>query len=255
MADDDLPPAADALYGLPLERFTVERNALAKQLRGEGDRDAAKRVTALRKPSVAAWTINQLVRSRSKDVGLFAQAADALRDAQAALIEGRGSPADLRDARAAERAAAERLVELARGLFPAGREAGQATLERVAATLHAATADEAARSAVLSGRLLTEREPSGFGDLRVELPDAPPARATEAEPEEEDGQAADAEAEARLRAEAEAREAAERERRARIATLKAALEDAVAERVRAEASLEAARAEEARLRSALEKME
>jgi hypothetical protein len=253
MADDDLPPAADALYGLPLERFTVERNALAKRLRGDGDREAAKRVAALRKPSVAAWTINQLVRSRPKDVTEFARAAAALRDAQAALIERRGSSAALREARAVEREAADRLVELARGLFPGGREAGQATLERVAATLHAATAEQDVLTAVLSGRLLTEREPSGFGDLQVELPDAPPAVAVEPEEAEPD-ESSQAEEEAE-RAAAQAREAAERERRERIAALQAELEEAVRARERAVAALEEARAEEARLRAALEELE
>jgi hypothetical protein len=240
MADDDLPPDADALYGLPLEQFVEGRNALAKRLRGEGNRKAAKRVTALRKPSVAAWTINQLVRSRSGDVADFARTADGLREAQTELLEGRGAPARLREARAEERAAVDRLLELARGLFPGGREPGETTLERIAATLHAAAADETTREAVLSGRLLTQREPSGFGDLQVELPDAPPAPEPEPEPQAD--------------REAEAREAAERERRERIAALQTAVDEAVAERERAEAALEAARAEEARRRAALEEL-
>lgn len=244
MADDDLPPAADELYGLTLEEFVGARNALAKQLRAEGDATAAKRVAALRKPNVAAWTINQLVRSRSGDVGEFARTADELRAAQTDLLEGRGAPARLREARTAERAAVERLVDLARGLFPGGREPAQATIERIAATLHAAAADESVRNGVLSGRLLTDFEPSGFGDLQVELPDAPPAAAREkpVETPERD-------------AEAEAREAAERERRERLAALREELDAAIAERERAEAALQAARAEEARLRSALDELD
>jgi hypothetical protein len=247
MADDDLPPDADALYGAPFEDFIAERGALAKRLRAAGDRGAAKRVTALRKPSVAAWTLNQLVRSRARDIAAFAQAADGLRDAQAALLEGRGSPAGLREARAAERAAVDRLLEVARGLFPGGREPGATTLERVAATLHAAAADEAVRDAVLSGRLLAEREPSGFGDLEVALPEAPPAAAAlPGEEEEDDDDAA---------AERERAQAAERERQERIAALQAALDEAVAERERAEEALAAARAEEERRRAALEEAE
>jgi hypothetical protein len=248
MADDDLPPDADALYGAPFEDFIAERGALAKRLRAAGDREAARRVTALRKPSVAAWTLNQLVRSRARDIAAFAQAADGLRDAQAALLEGRGSPAGLREARAAERAAVDRLLEVARGLFPGGREPGATTLERVAATLHAAAADEAVRDAVLSGRLLAEREPSGFGDLEVALPEAPPAAAAlpGEEEEEDDDDAA---------AERERAQAAERERQERIAALQAALDEAVAERERAEEALAAARAEEERRRAALEEAE
>ncbi len=248
MADDDLPPDADAIYGLPLEDFVPERAAVAKRLRSEGDRETAKRVTALRKPSVAAWTINQLVRSRAKDVAAFTKAADGLRAAQGALLEGRGSPADLRTAREAERKAVGRLIEVARGLFPGGREPGESTLERIGATLHAAAADEAIRDEVLSGRLLRERESSGFGDLDVELAAAvPPKPRRKRERERESDDTA-----ARAQEEAAAREAAERERRTRRAALQAALDQAVEERRRAEDALDEARAEEARRRAALE---
>ena len=248
MADDDLPPDADALYGLPLEDFVPERAAVAKRLRGEGEREAAKRVTALRKPSVAAWTINQLVRSRTKDVAAFTKAADGLRAAQTALLEGHGSPADLRSARAAERKAVGRLIEVARGLFPGGREPGESTLERIGATLHAAAADESVRDEVLSGRLLRERESSGFGDLDVELAAALPPKTKAKRRREAD----DASAREREAAEAAAREAADRERRTRRAALQAALDQAVEERRRAEDALDEARAEEARRRAALE---
>jgi len=248
MAPDDPPPDADALYGLPLEDFVAERAALAKRLRADGDRTTAKQVDALRKPSVAAWTVNQLVRSRGKDVGAFTDAAERLRAAQAALLEGRGSAADLREAREAERSAVGRLLEVARGLFPGGREPGEATLERVGATLHAAAADDAVREEVLSGRLLRERETSGFGDLDVELAAAvrPKPR-----PDPERGRRAKEEAEA----EAAARKAAERERRERRASLQAALDQAVAERKQAEAALAEARAEEERRRAALEEVD
>ena len=54
----------DDLYGLPLDRFVAERGALAKALRADGRRDEASRVAALRKPSVAAWAVNQLARTQ-----------------------------------------------------------------------------------------------------------------------------------------------------------------------------------------------
>ena len=244
MADDDLPPGADELYGVPFEDFVSERAALAKRLRGEGDREAAKRVTALRKPSVTAWTVNQLVRTRAKDVAAFTTAAEGLRAAQTALLEGRGSPAELRQARGAERDAVDALVKVARGLFPGGREPGASTLERVAATLHAAASDDAVREEVLSGRLLAEHEPSGFGDLDVELALAVPPK-----PKPKPKGKADAK-EARAR-EAE-RKRAEREREERRPALRDALEEAVKARVRAEKALDAARAEEDRRRAALE---
>jgi hypothetical protein len=259
MADEDLPADADALYGLPFEEFVPARGALAKRLRGEGDRDAAKRVQALRKPSVAAWTINQLVRSRGADVAAFTQAAERLRDAQADLLEGRGSAGDLREARTAERESVARLVEIARGLFPGGREPGETTLERIAATLHAAAADEEVRAEVLSGRLLTEREPSGFGDLEVALPAAPregsdPSRKAPARRGSARRKGSDPGRAERERREAEERERAERERRERRIALQAALDAATKVRERAEEALAAAREEERRLREALDEL-
>src|SRR5437016_4004073 len=55
---------APDLYALPLERFVPERAVLAKSLRDEQRRDEAARVSALRKPSIAAWAVNQLARTQ-----------------------------------------------------------------------------------------------------------------------------------------------------------------------------------------------
>ena len=46
------------LYGLPLPRFIPERAALVKALRSEKRRDEAAVIAAMRKPSVAAWAVN-----------------------------------------------------------------------------------------------------------------------------------------------------------------------------------------------------
>ena len=51
----------DRLYELPLEEFTAARNELAKRL---GDTS----VKELKKPTVTAWTVNQLARTREVDV-------------------------------------------------------------------------------------------------------------------------------------------------------------------------------------------
>ncbi|MGH2841808.1 MAG: hypothetical protein ACRDKY_13385, partial [Solirubrobacteraceae bacterium] len=77
---------ASDLYGLPLDRFVPERGALAKALKSEGRRDEAAGVAGLRKPSVAGWAVNQLVRTQGRDVQELFDAGDALRDAQADLL-------------------------------------------------------------------------------------------------------------------------------------------------------------------------
>ena len=137
------------LYGLPLERFTDERNALVRELRRAGRSDDATEVGKLRKPSLAAWAVNQLVRTQRREVTALFKAGDALMDAQAKLLAGRGDSAKLRKANDAERAAVERLTEKARGLLSGdGHELNSARLEQVSETLHAAALDGDARKQV-----------------------------------------------------------------------------------------------------------
>src|SRR5437879_13872993 len=62
------PPGVDALYGEPLDTFIAARNALAKALVQAADREGAAVVKALRKPSVAAWALNQLSHTRPAEV-------------------------------------------------------------------------------------------------------------------------------------------------------------------------------------------
>ena len=57
----------DRLYALPLDEFTARRNELAKRLKKEGEGEAADEVASLVKPSVPAWTINQLARRQKKE--------------------------------------------------------------------------------------------------------------------------------------------------------------------------------------------
>lgn len=54
----DVDAAAVELYGLAPEQFTTARNALIKAA-------AEEAVKALRRPTLAAWPANQLVRARS----------------------------------------------------------------------------------------------------------------------------------------------------------------------------------------------
>src|SRR4051812_15680546 len=160
MAADD----ADDLYGLPLEQFVPERDALAKRLRAEKRRDEADEIKALRKPSVAAWAVNQAVRSQPKAARALWDAGDALVAAQDDLLAGRGDAAGLRAAAEGERAALDGLLDAARGLLTSeGRDLGEGTIECVRETLHAAAIDPAAREDVAAGRATREQAHAGLG--------------------------------------------------------------------------------------------
>src|SRR4051794_21531534 len=188
---------ADALYGLTLDAFVPERDALAKRLRAGGDRAAADEVKALRKPSVAAWAVNQTVRSQPKAARALWDAGDALIAAQDELLGGSGDAAALRAAIEGERTAVDALVEAARGLLTSeGRDLGEATLERVRETLHAAAIDPDAREEVAAGRATRELAHAGLGAFGASIARAPAARVRKAPADdaagEEGGKAAKA---------------------------------------------------------------
>jgi hypothetical protein len=154
----------DELYGLPLDRFIGERASLVRELRSGGDREQAAVVAALRRPSVAAWAVNQLVRTQRREVDALYAAGDALRDVQAGVLDGRADARDLRSAAEQERDAVDALVAMARGLLSSGgQELSPATLERVTETLHAAALDDEARREVSDGRLVRELRHVGLG--------------------------------------------------------------------------------------------
>ncbi len=168
----------DDLYGLPLDRFIPERGALAKALRADKRREEAAEVAGLRKPSVAAWAVNQLVRTQGGAVQDLYDAGDALRGAQSDLLAGRGDGRALRAAGEQERAAVDRLVDAARGLLSSeGHELSPAVVDRVADTLHAAALDEDARAQVREGRLERELRHVGLGLGEGAAAPSPPPRA------------------------------------------------------------------------------
>jgi hypothetical protein len=73
MANDRLSDALDALFSAPLEKFIETREALVKELRAAGDKDAATTVKAQHKPTVAAHALNQLARAAGPELDkLFA---------------------------------------------------------------------------------------------------------------------------------------------------------------------------------------
>jgi hypothetical protein len=205
----------DDLYGLPLDRFVPERTALARELRKAGERERAGEVAALKKPSVAAWAVNQLVRTQRSGVAELLEAGDGLRSAQDDVLAGRGDARSLRAAVERERLAVQTLADAARGLLSSeGHELSDTMIERVSETLHAAALDDDARAEVSGGRLERELRHvglGGFGAFGGESP-APVRRASAKKADV--GEKKAAEPERAVREQAEAREQARKEARA-----------------------------------------
>ena len=179
---NDLPAGVpedrvDALYGLQLDDFTPSRDALAKELRESGDREEAAWVKGLRKPSAAAWVVNQLARTRAREAKRLLDAGERLRRAHERLIAGEGDAGELREAAREEGAAARDLLEDASGLLDRdGHPPSGSTLERAAETLHAAALDESARAELAAARVTRERRASGLGPFGAGPAAAPKPR-------------------------------------------------------------------------------
>jgi hypothetical protein len=137
-------------------------------------------VRKLAKPSVAAWAVNQLVRSQPQQTRALMRAGDALREAQAGMASGKTSAADVRRASEEEREAIAVLSRAARGLLSSeGRPLSAPALQKVGETLRAATVDDEARGEVAAGRVTRERQAVGLGPVMWAMgeggaPAAPP---------------------------------------------------------------------------------
>ena len=164
MAGTAVDDAIDDLYGLAPGEFVAARNELVKRLKKEGDKEAAARVAALRRPSAAAWAVNQLVRRRRDELEQLIGLGAALREAQAEAMAGADAD-ELRSAARARRDAVAAMADLAAAILAEDGSSPAAHRDAIVATLEAATVDPDAGEAVLQGRLTSELEPpSGFGD-------------------------------------------------------------------------------------------
>jgi predicted transcriptional regulator len=166
---DELLSIADELYALSLPEFTPARDARAKELKGT---ELAAQIKKLKKPSLAAWVVNLLVRHETEQVEQVLAVGAALREAQASM-----SGDELRQLTRQRRQLTAAVTTQARRL---AREHGQkitdAVAQQVEATLTAAMVDEECAKAVRSGMLLTALEATGVDavdlDRAVAVPDA-----------------------------------------------------------------------------------
>ncbi|MGC4086891.1 MAG: hypothetical protein QM756_03125 [Polyangiaceae bacterium] len=120
--------AVATLYQAPHETFVAERKRLSSELKANGDRDGATRLSKLTRPSVSAWAVNQLYwHARAELEALFEAAARLQQGDYDARDEHRELSASLRSRAGALLAAA-------------GHSPNDATLRRVSATLGAVAA-------------------------------------------------------------------------------------------------------------------
>jgi hypothetical protein len=156
---DGLEQAADALYAEPPAAFTAARAARAAAARESGNRPLAQAVSKLRRPTVGAWLVNLLARSRAEQVGELLELGAELRAAQGSLAADE------------LRRLSPRRHELLGALTAAGRQlaeergmtASAPALDELRSTLEAAVADPDAAAAVRRGCLDRPLRYAGLG--------------------------------------------------------------------------------------------
>jgi hypothetical protein len=146
---DPILAEADLLYGLAVGEFTAARDARAKELRAE-DKELAARVARLRKPSLAAWVLNVLVRREAGQVDEILAVGRALREAQEGL-----DGAQLRQLTAQRRQLTAAVTTRARRLArESGHKVTEAVADQVEGALTAAMIDERCALVLRSGLLV-----------------------------------------------------------------------------------------------------
>ena len=241
----------DLLFQAPFAEFVGTRNALATRLKKEGRDAESARVRGLAKPTYTSWLVNQLYWGARRELEAFLKAADRVRAADKAALEGKrpggGDAATERTqaldallSRASARAAEE------------GTPLSPALAERLRTTLDAIGTHGSAAARHARGRLQEDLDPPGFSAFAALVASAGPAARKPApapgpvlvrpaaDPRVADARAklADAQAEAARRQDA-ASAAADTERRARTAA-----DLAKSRRIESERALKSAAAEE-----------
>jgi chromosome segregation ATPase len=161
MADEDLHEDSEhdlnVLYCTEPKGFTAQRTELSAAAKRRGDREAAKHISAARRPTTAAWMINRLVLSREETKQQLSELGDRLRAAHSKMDGDR-----IRRLSAEQRKLVEELVKAAVEAADAG-EPSSALREDLTTTLQAAIADPEVRERL--GRLTKAEQWSGFGAL------------------------------------------------------------------------------------------
>jgi hypothetical protein len=171
----NLQDDVDELFKLPLTDFTSARNALAARLKQSGRGNDANVVKTLAKPSVSAWTVNQLYWHHRDAFEELLAVGQRFRKAQRA-----GKVADMRGALDARREALSQLSDLASSLLSdAGHNPTPDMIRRVSTTLEAMSALASFSDGPTPGRLSQDVDPPGFESLASFVPAASSTKRTE----------------------------------------------------------------------------
>jgi len=163
--EDDI----DALFQLSPPEFVTARNALAAQLKKAGRDDVAKWVKSQPKPSISAWTVNQLYWKHRSAFEKLLATGERFRHAQASKLAGKGGDLhrllnERREELSAMARLAAEILQRSSGTAPAG------VMRRITASLEALSAYGTIQGAPRAGRLVADVDPPGFDALAALVP-------------------------------------------------------------------------------------
>lgn len=159
MTAPEIDAIADELYGLPADEFIAARTAYAKQAKSDGDKQRAAAIQAMKKPTVAAWLVNQLVREHRDEVEVLVDLGAEMRRGLSGV-----SGEEMRELTKRRFQLVAALVKRSGEIGAAAGRGGNADASSaVQATLEATLSDQASADAVLGGRLSEPLSVSGFG--------------------------------------------------------------------------------------------
>ena len=159
-ASVDVDELTRQLYSSAPEDFVKVRSDAVRQLKEAGDTDAAAAFAKFAKPSVSAWAVNLLATQRADLIDDVVARGDELRATHA----GGGSGKEIRAAQQARQATIRQATDAAVELT--GRRLSESHREEIAATLEAASFDQASADEVRAARLVRPLEaPTGFAPL------------------------------------------------------------------------------------------
>ncbi|MCP2030891.1 archaellum component FlaC [Okibacterium sp. HSC-33S16] len=162
----NLESVASELYTSPLAGFVRARAAAVAAAKDAGEKELAREIGKLPKPSTGAWLANLLVTQRRDEVDELVSVGEALRSA-----EHKRDPNELRTLGRTRQQLIASISRLGSDLGDkAGTKPSAAALHELEQTLQAALADSDAADAVLTGVLV--RGLTSNGVEPVDLSDA-----------------------------------------------------------------------------------
>src|ERR1051326_9595511 len=148
----------DALFRLPLTEFIGARKELAARLKKNGYTDEAQQFTAIAKPSISGWTVNQLYWDHRDEFDELISTGQRFRKAQAS-----GKMVNMREALDARRDVLSQLSDFATEILTAaGHNPSLDVLRRITTTLEALSSLSSVSDDTTPGRLTQDIDPPGF---------------------------------------------------------------------------------------------